>query len=230
MTADFDKQREYLNTLSKEELIDYIIDLFRQNQDLMAEHIEFAGAIDKSETIELENLREMYRDMAERCFHVYEKNPYHVTLEVEKKLDNLMDKASTLAKEDKKSAVVLLTAIFESIDDNYGKIDDSDGGLAAISEKCIEELSALLPETALKPVERQKWQQRMFNRYVKNDYGIADGVDCLLIETFKQEDLDFLEKIVTRELKKFAAHPDWDNNYMKTQLAKFLAELYKTKR
>ncbi len=143
---ELEKQRENLNKLTKEELIDYIMDLFRENPDLIIKEIETAGASDKNEKMELDDLIGKYREAAEKCFYVYERNACCAALDAEQKLDDLMDKASELAEKDKTSSIALFTAILESIDDNYGEVDDSEGGLGNISFMCQEELSNLLPK------------------------------------------------------------------------------------
>jgi len=221
-----EKQRENLNTLSKEELIDYIMDLFQENPGLIVDDIETTGEIDKGKKIELDHLIGKHRDAAERCFHVYAGNLYDAAHEAEHKLYDLLDKAEKLSKKDKKSAAALLTAIFAAIDDNYSEVDDSDGGIAAASGLCVDKLTALVPESNLKPGERHRWQQRMFNRYIKNDYGIADGVTTLLLETCKKEDMDFLKGLVEEVLEQFDDVSTWNSNYMKGELSRFLAELH----
>ena len=210
--VDFEKLRENLNKLTKEELIDYIIDLFRENPDLIPEEIESTGEIDKYEKMELDDLIGRYREMTETYLYG-------------QKIGTLMDKAAELSRKDNVSSIALFTAIFESIDDNYGEVDDSEGELADISFMCQEELSNLLPRSSLKAVERQKWQRRMFDRYIKNDYGIGDSVDFLLLETCKKEDLDFLKERVKKALEEFNEVPVWNGNFMKGQLSRFLAEL-----
>lgn len=224
---DLKKQREKLNRLSKEELIDYMMKILQENPGLFAREIETGEEKNEGSTVELEGLIEKYRKMADRFFYVSTDNPYHAAWEVAQNLKNLLVKNRKLADSNIIAAFALFTAVFESIDDNYGAVDDSNGNLGGISWDCKKELNGILPGANLNTTERQKWQQRMFNRYLDNNCGLADGVDNLLLETHEEEDIDFLKKLAKEAIVGFENSTGWNCDYIKGELSRFLAELHK---
>jgi uncharacterized Zn finger protein len=226
LVVDVKKQREKLNRLSKEELIDYLIKILRENPELFAAEIEIAEEKNESSAVELESLIEEYSKKADRCFYVSTDNPYHAAGEAAQNLKNLLIKNHKLADSNKIAAAALFTALFESIADHYSEVDDSNGILGGISWDCKKELNGILPGANLNTTERQKWQQRMFNHYINNDCGLADGIDNLLLETHEEEDIDFLKKLAKEAIKRFENSTRWNSDYMKGELSRFLAKLH----
>jgi uncharacterized Zn finger protein len=224
---DLKKQREKLSRLSKEELIDYMMKLLKENPELFVDEMETTEENNENRALELESLIEKYRKMADRCFYVSTDNPYYAAGEVGNNLRKLLGKNLKLVDRNKIAAAALCTAVFESIDDNYYQVDDSNGVLGGISWDCKKELGGILPGAELNTTERQKWQKRMFNRYINNDCGLADGVDNLLLDTHKEEDLDLLKKLAQEAIERIGNSTDWHSDYMKGELSRFLAELHK---
>ena len=227
LVIDLKKQREKLNRLSKKELIDYMMKILQENPELFAAEIETAEEKNGGSPIELEGLIDKYKKMSDRCFYVSTDNPYRAAGEVAQNLNTLLGKNRTLVDRDKIAAAALFTAVFESIDDKYSEVDDSNGVLGGISWDCKKVLGSILPGTNLNKTERQKWQQRMFNRYINNDCGLADGVDNLLFETHEEEDIDLLKKLANEAIVRFENSTSWNSDYIKGELSRFLAELHK---
>ncbi len=222
---NFEEMREELNRRSKEELVDDIIQLFRENPELVFKARETSAEDDNLDTTGLDELIETYTNIADRCFITQAQNPYQAANEARQKLGHLWIKAEQLAEKNSRRAIALLTAIFESIENHFNEVDDSNAVLSSLSAECLERLIDRVLTADIKAEERQGWQQRMFRHYIHNDYGLGDGVGELLLETYQDEDLDFLKKLVEEALGQFTDEPSWHSDFMRGELSRFLAQL-----
>ncbi|HBE02103.1 MAG TPA: hypothetical protein DC049_06450 [Spirochaetia bacterium] len=192
------------------------------------------------DNIDINRLIDKCRKITDNSFNVYNNHPYYAAREVDQKLGQFYDKARMLLKTDKLSALAYFSAVIESVWHNIGEVDDSDGGLSGTVDLCIDELGKLLPEINLPAGERNKWQKRIFRMFEKNDYGVGDDLDQLLLDTCKKEDAEFMINLGQNALNnlKIKSKPendddtdenedDYHSKYTTQRFAVFIASLYK---
>ena len=220
---DFESEREKLAVFDKEELINRMISLYRENPRLL---LDAENEYGEGEEVSLEEYIDILSGSADRCFRVYSDNLYRAAVEASRNLDALIEKNRNKSRGGKKRRMALLTAVYESVEEHIGEIDDSGAYVSAVAADCVHELKELTEDIELDTNERQKWLKRMLRYWVKNDYGLAGEVDNLVLRAMKDEDINFLKQYVNEALEKIPADSDWDN-YKRGKITDFLAHLIK---
>lgn len=126
-------------------------------------------------------------------------------------------------------AMALLTATFESIEDNYENIYDSSGDVAEVASKCVRMMRKIVQEVDWDAETRQEWQKRMFQCFINDDYDLADEVDELILDSCRQEDVAWLTSLAQDELKKLQSQraEEFFVQYQRKLIIQFLSTLHR---
>lgn len=217
-----------LASLSKEELIALVQTMLRHAPRLRP--LVEAKLISRSArlvdfTKALERYRKIVGDIFRGRFWDYE-----ASRELASNLWQIKRMADELAGQgDYVSAVAMLTALFETIDEKFENIDDSDGVVGEVAGACVEMLLELVPKAQLDTSTRHRWQEIMFQHMVTAHYGLGGRLDELLLRTCTPEDLPFFRQLTEQALDQLSegGQEGWGAHYRRQMLVIFLADLAK---
>lgn len=225
-------------TLSKEQLIALIQEMvaevpkLRRLIQLRLEIIQARANAGKQKPIVYFDAElKKYRLAADSIFRsISHYDEYWAARGIGKELSKQIKGAKRLVEQGEAlRALALLTATFESIDDNYETIDDSDGVVADIASECVEAMLKIVQQVDWDTETRQAWQKRMFLRFVSNDYGLANKFDELLFASCRHEDVGLFTRLAQDELERLQSRKadEFATQYRRKVILQFLSALHR---
>lgn len=203
--VDINEKMETLKALSKEELLEVIKNIFKQNpKSILA--IATLTSTSKSDALLKDIDLSVYRRQVSNAFWDF-VDYYHIDALIYK-LESL-HKMAILNKDNGnyENAMALLKALIQESSENYGNTDDSDGTFANFIENCLEDYA----ECAREDNKIKEMINYYFYLYVeKNDYGLFDNNIKIAIDNAGEEYYDFIEEKI-KNAKEFA---DYDLLYL----------------
>jgi hypothetical protein len=210
---DADDLMHTLEAKSKNELLN-IINLMLEENPFLASKLGFSKELSENK-VNLEAISSRI-DYSMGGFI-----DYYAVSGVVHELDEVKKIADTIQKEGNfKEAIEIYLLIIEKGVENYGNVDDSDGGMSDLIMECVEDTSNFL--VTLDEEDKQALVHRIIRIVEKEDYGLE--TDEMLFSVATPKNMHTLEEELLRRVPE--AGNDYHSGYHRRKTIDLVSSLY----
>lgn len=209
--ADRERLESALAEHSREDLLRIIAEYAEEDLNF-AQHVlaetESDGGAPERENVSFGESRREFLTLAEQTVEIPFGNPYHAAFDVAAQLKRLLFRADRLAGDAPARHLAFYTAIYETVEEHFTEVDDSDAALASVAAECARSMAQIGEDHAVDPETREAWLEIIVPRYIENDYGFGDELGDAILSISGKADIELVETLVRESLPQRPSHAE----------------------